>query len=160
MSETEQVFGAESVERSLGYVPAVVDMPTDEMPGDVSIQQSELRDAAAEISKGRNEAQRERETKPLDSTVQVQGLDGKPRPENETLSIEEASHLVSGARNQQENTADRDERAALAAEIDRLRSGNPTVEQLLADQPQQPQQPTHENQDASRALVNGCKSDW
>jgi hypothetical protein len=158
MSE-EQAFGQESVEKSLGYVPAVVDMPQDVPQGDVSIQQSELRDAAAEISKARDERQRELESRPVDSTVEVRGPDGKPRPENETLSIEEASHLVTGARNQQENAADYDERVELARAIDAARNGV-TSEQLLADQPQptqQPEQPTGDQQAASQQQFDAAK---
>jgi hypothetical protein len=141
---TEQAFGQEGVEKSLGYTPALVDMPaSDERGGDISLQETELRDAADEISKARNERQREIESRPVDAAVEVQDTAGRHLPDHNTLTAEEASHLVTNARTQQENTAELDERAALAAEIDALRNGT-TTEQLLNEQPpvfDQQQQP-------------------
>jgi hypothetical protein len=139
MSELqEQAFGKEGVERSLGYVPADVAMPApEERQGDISLQETELRDAAAEITKDRNERQREVESRPVDNVVEVRDTSGHKLPDNETLSVEEASHLVTGARDQQENVADWTERVQLQADIDALRNGT-TFEQLQAE-PQQPQ---------------------
>jgi hypothetical protein len=55
-------------------------MPTDEPQDDISIQETELRDAANEISKARNERQREVESRPIDAKVEVQSTDGVNRP--------------------------------------------------------------------------------
>jgi hypothetical protein len=138
MSELEEAtYGQEGVEKSLGYVPAVVDMPQEQLSqGDISDTEIERRMGAHEIAQGRDQREVEREARAVDSVVEVRGTDGKPRPENETLSIEEASHLVTGARNQQQNTAEVDERAALAAEIDAARLGVP-AEQPVQQPPQQ-----------------------
>jgi hypothetical protein len=152
METQEQTFGRESVERAAGFIPASVDLPTEEPQGDISIQETELRDAANEIAKARNERQREIESKPFDAEVQVQDTAGRKLPEEQTLTPEEASWLVTGARNKQETTADLDDRAALAAEIDALRNGV-TSEQVMADQQalapndvaHQPQQPVQES---------------
>jgi hypothetical protein len=142
METQEQTFGRESVERAAGYVPAGVPMPQSEPQGD-EITRTELEDVASEFAKGRDQRTREIESRPFDSTVEVRDHKTDRRlPENETLSVEEASHLVTNARTQQENTAELDERAALAAEIDAIRNGV-TSEQLLAEPPpvfdQQPQ---------------------
>jgi hypothetical protein len=133
MSELqEQTFGRESVERAAGFVPANVDMPQSEPQGDISIQETELREAANEIVKDRNERQREIESRPVDSAIEMRDTRGHKLPDNETLSVEEASHLVTGARNKEETTIDLNERDALAREIDALRAGV-TSEQLLAE---------------------------
>jgi hypothetical protein len=141
MSE-EQAFGLESVERSAGYIPAVVDMPRE--PQGEEITRTELENVAAEVSAGRDEQIREHESRPFDKSVVVTDKEGRARPPNETLTVEEASHLVTGARNQAEGIDDWNERHALAAEIDRLRGGNPSVEQLQGQQPQQ-QPPGYED---------------
>jgi hypothetical protein len=141
METQEQTFGQESVERSLGYVPADVPMPApEERQGDISLQETELRDAANEITKDRNERQREVESRPVDNVVEVRDhRTDRKLPENETLTAEEASYLVTDARNKQETTVDLNERDELAREIDALRNGV-TSEQFQAE-PQQPLPP-------------------
>lgn len=165
MSELqEQTFGQESVERSLGYVPADVPMPEPpESQGDISIQETELRDAASELAKNRNARQREIESKPFDAEVRVQDQRGRHLPDNQTLSVEEASHLVTNARVKNEAVEDLNERDELAREIDALRNGT-TFEQLqtesealhpneVTQQPvEQPQPSDHER--AVEALKN------
>jgi hypothetical protein len=144
MSELqEQSFGLESVERSAGYIPAVVDMPKE--PQGEEISRTELENVAAEVSAGRDEQIRNKESRPYDSEIAVVGKDGVRRPDNETLSIEEASHLVTGARNQSESVEDWEQRNALAAEIDALRNGV-TTEQLQAEPPPVAQHPQVQEQ--------------
>jgi hypothetical protein len=96
-----------------------------------------LRDAANEIAKDRSQRTREIEGRSVDTTVEVQDSGGRKLPKNETLSVEEASHLVTGARNKQETVTDLNERDELARKIDAVRNGT-TFEQLQAESQQQP----------------------
>jgi hypothetical protein len=125
MSE-EQAFGLEGVERKAGFVPAVVDMPTDNEPlgPDFDASQSDLAKGVQEIQQQKDQTQRERESRLVDAEIAITDVDGQRRPANESLST------------------DLDQRAALAAEIDAMRNGV-TTEQLQAEQPvyNQPQQP-------------------
>jgi hypothetical protein len=140
----EQAFGHEGVERSLGYVPANVEMrATDEREGDISIQHTELRDAAKEIADARDQERVAREGRSVDSEVRVQDTRGDHLPPNETLTPEEASWLVTGARNKQETVTDLNERDELAREIDALRNGT-TYEELQAESQPPVQQPQPE----------------
>jgi hypothetical protein len=144
MSELqEQTFGKESVERSLGYVPASVDLPNDGPPlgPDFEASQSDLAQGAAEIQQQKDAAQRERESKVLDSTVEVRDTSGHKLPEEQTLTAEEAAYLVTGAREQQKNTAEVDESAELAKLIDEMRG---TPQQYQPQPVEQQQQITAE----------------
>jgi hypothetical protein len=133
--QSEQSFGREATEKNLGYIPAVVDLPKDEPQGDISIEHSELRDAAKEITEGRDKERVEREGRSFDSTVEVRDSSGRKLPENQTLTAEEASHLVTGARVQEETTTDLNEQTELARLIDEARAGV-TTEQLGVPEPQ------------------------
>jgi hypothetical protein len=157
MSELqEQTFGKEGVERSLGYVPASVDMPKNEPAGNIDgVTTTELQDIAADLSRSRDQRVQERESRPTDATVEVRDTAGTKLPDNETLTVEEASHLVTGARDIQENNTDLDERAQLARLIDEARSGVPTeqpVSQPVVEQQPQPQ--ASSNDELQRALQN------
>jgi hypothetical protein len=158
--QTEQAFGLESVERKAGFVPATVDLPQDEPMGpDFEASHSDLAKGVQEIQQQKDQTQRERESRLVDAEIAITDVDGQKRPANETLSIDEAAYLVSGARNKDETTSDLDQRAALAAEIDAMRNGV-TSEQLMAEpqpvfdqQPQPVQQPQLSDQDRmARAL--------
>jgi hypothetical protein len=148
--------GKTGVEASQGYVEMQSAIPVPKEPQGLDItddREGFLRNAADELNKGRDQQQIEREGRAVDTVRQYTEADtGKPKPENETLSIEQASWDLTGVREREKAAADQTDQAEIARLIDELRNGTP---EQLQTQPQviepastiqeQPQAPVDDN---------------
>jgi hypothetical protein len=144
-----QTFGKESVEHSLGHqqMESVDPLPSDR--SDVEITTTELEDAAAALTKDRNE----RLGRPPGEVVREykqESPDGPKLDERLTVSAEQAAADLTVARNREENSLELDERAELQTAIDALRNGTeqfqpqPVEQQPQAWEQQQLQQPVQQ----------------
>jgi hypothetical protein len=155
--QTEQAFGEASVEQHAGWKAMEVANPvkTDDGLDVFGPGLSETGRAADELAASRDAQEREREGRPVDTERfyrHVSGpKSGERMPEQESVTAEQAAHDLTIARNQDETTADLNERDELARLIDEARSGvtseqlgvpepvaidqqvQPQVQQLLAD---------------------------
>src|SRR5262249_31808475 len=142
--------GKEAVEAGMGYSPMVPANPVkreDEAPVyDSGDHAADLRGAADELLR-RDQEIRERQGRPVHierQYLQQAGANaGKPMPENQTVSPEQAAHDLSTARSGDEAINEALENAAVAEAIDQLRADDNVQpqQQPIQQQPQAPVQP-------------------
>ncbi|MGC2076832.1 MAG: hypothetical protein WA728_12505 [Xanthobacteraceae bacterium] len=139
--------GKTAIESSQGYHEMESAIPVSrEVPGtDIEENREQvLRDAADGLTKLRGEDRPD--AKPIVERTYTELDTGRPKPANETLSVEQASSDLTGVRQREQITTELDEAAEVARAIDQLRgetSESPGVEpaQPLPTQQQQQQQP-------------------
>jgi hypothetical protein len=130
MSEEQLLTGREGIEASQGYVPAQMEGDT---PKEAPISANEALDPFREVVP---------EAEPI-VEVKFQSPDGSERPENETLTAEQAARGLADYRNKNADAIEAGLKEAIAAEADELR-GIKQPQQIPEQGEQQPPEQTTE----------------
>jgi hypothetical protein len=155
MSELqEQGFGKAGVEAGMGYTPMEPAFPVENpsaLPGEVlESGEEDIQRGAQEIVDRRNAEQTEREGRATDIEVQYNhqgGPDaGKPMPENQTVSAEQAAADLTMFREGLAATQAELDTLEIQRAIDALWAGDEQAQQQPAEQWQPQQQPVEQQQ--------------
>jgi hypothetical protein len=107
--QTEIATGREGIELAQGYVPAQMEGDT---PKEAPISANEALDPLRELAPAEDE---------LFTEVKFQGPDGSDRPENESLTAEQAARGLSEYRTRNADAFEQGLKEAIAQEADELR---------------------------------------